>query len=161
MVNASEEKMKVPPPIPSRNNGVRQNSIEIKTPGLGSGDGFIHTTLARLPLDCLSMTDVDLEPIHRLCREATATYCGHRMVVKEFRFLETTGAGGESNPCIAPIADESIEAPVRVAATETGIVENNDLHTTKVVDSSATIGAVSTFHRSRNSTEGLFDLEVH
>jgi hypothetical protein len=71
----------------------RQNTIEWKTPGLGDQDGFIHTTLARLPIDCLSMTDTELEPIHRLCREATATFCGHRMVVSKFRFLETTGEG--------------------------------------------------------------------
>ena len=73
----------------------RQNTIEDKTPGLGQGDGFIHTTLCRLPLDCLSPHDVELEEIHRLCREATATYCGHRMVISKFRFLETTGRGGE------------------------------------------------------------------
>ncbi|KAL3940406.1 MAG: hypothetical protein SGBAC_005060 [Bacillariaceae sp.] len=148
-----------PPPIPSRGNNVRGNSIELKTPGLGSGDGFVHTTLARLPLDCLSMKDVDLDPIHRLCREATATYCGHRMVVKSFRFLETTGAGGESNPCIAPITDETIDAPVRVQMTEAGgIVENHDLHTAKTVDSSATIGAVGGFHSKTQSMEGLFNL---
>lgn len=57
----------------------RSNTIELKSPGLGAHDGFIHTTLARLPIDCLSMSDVELEPIHRLCREATATYCGHRV----------------------------------------------------------------------------------
>ncbi|CAJ1932059.1 unnamed protein product [Cylindrotheca closterium] len=145
------------PVTPSRGNLVRANSIELKTPGLGSGDGFIHTTLARLPLDCLSMQDVDLDPIHRLCREATATYCGHRMVVKEFRFLETTGAGGESNPCIAPITDATIEAPVRVQMTETGIVENHDLHTAKKVDTNATIGAVGGFHGKTLSMDGLFD----
>lgn len=77
----------------------RQNTIELKTPGMGQGDGFIHTSLARLPLDCLSQHDVELENIHRLCREATATYCGHRMVVSKFRFLETTGRGGEVSYC--------------------------------------------------------------
>lgn len=151
----------VPSTPAARGNLVRQNSIELKTPGLGNGDGFIHTTLARLPLDCLSMKDVDLDPIHRLCREATATYCGHRMVVKEFRFLETTGAGGESNPCIAPITDEIIEAPVRVQMTEAGIVENRDLHTSKKVDSNATIGAVGGgFHGKTLSMEGLFNVAV-
>ena len=58
-----------PPAVPSS----RQNTIELKTPGLGQHDGFIHTTLARLPLDCLSMSDVELAPIHRLCREATVS----------------------------------------------------------------------------------------
>lgn len=74
---------------------VRQNSIEKKTPGMGNGDGFIHTTLCRLPLNCLSQSDVDLGAVHRLCREATATLCGHRMVVSSFRFIETMGHGGE------------------------------------------------------------------
>ena len=104
------------PPIPKP--GIIQErapTIESKTPGLGQGDGFIHTTLCRLPaLNCLSMDEVELEPIHRLCREATATYAGHRMIISKFRFLETTGKGGESNPCVAPIFDETMDAPQRV-----------------------------------------------
>ena len=80
-----------PPPRPEL---TRQNSIELKTPGLGTGDGFIHTTLCRLPLDCLSENDISLEQLHRLCREATATMSGHRMVISKFRFLETVGRGG-------------------------------------------------------------------
>lgn len=79
------------PPIKLR----RQNTIESKTPGLGDRDGFIHTTLCRLPVDCLSTEEVHLDQVHRLCREATATLCGHRMVVSNYRFLETTGCGGE------------------------------------------------------------------
>ena len=96
----------------------RRHTIELKTPGLGSGDGFIHTTLCRLPLDCFSTTDVELEPIHRLCREATATYSGHRMLVNRFRFVETTGEGGDSNPCKNPLFDESIVAPPRAVNGE-------------------------------------------
>ncbi|VEU45066.1 unnamed protein product [Pseudo-nitzschia multistriata] len=103
------------PPIPGKPGKMkRRHTIELKTPGLGSGDGFIHTTLCRLPLDCLSTQDVELEPIHRLCREATATYSGHRMLVHEFRFLETTGAGGDSNPCTSPLFDETMAAPSKV-----------------------------------------------
>mmetsp|Transcript_1502 Transcript_1502/g.3315 ORF Transcript_1502/g.3315 Transcript_1502/m.3315 type:complete len:543 (+) Transcript_1502:179-1807(+) len=102
------------PRIPKPGPLKRQHTIESKTPGLGSGDGFIHTTLCRLPLDCFSTQDVELEPIHRLCREATATYSGHRMLVHKFRFLETTGAGGDSNPCMSPLFDETIEAPSKV-----------------------------------------------
>ena len=86
------------PPTPSRPNGrpplTREHSIELKTPGLGSGDGFIHTTLCRLPLDCLSNDDVSLAQVHRLCRELTHTLSGHRMVISKFRFLETVGRGG-------------------------------------------------------------------
>lgn len=153
-------KIEGPPPTPTpesfRQDLKRENSIELKTPGLGNHDGFIHTTLARLPLDCLSMDDVELGPIHRLCREATATYCGHRMIVQKFRFLETTGAGGESNPCVEPIFDETIEAPIRVEMSENGgIFENHDMHTAKNVDRNATIGAVPTAD-IRRTTDDLF-----
>lgn len=54
----------------------REHSIQLKTPGLGSGDGFIHTTLCRLPLHCLSQNDVSLAQVHRLCRELTASMSG-------------------------------------------------------------------------------------
>jgi hypothetical protein len=130
-----------PPPPPQRGKLERSNTIEIKTPGLGDHDGFIHTTLARLPLDCLSMTDVELAPIHRLCRETTATYCGHRMVIDRYRFLETTGAGGESNPCPEPLFDETVEAPTRVFMDGVRTTEM-DLHVSKNVESSSTIGAI-------------------
>jgi hypothetical protein len=84
------------PSTPDRRGGlVREHSIEKMTPGLGSGDGFIHTTLCRLPLDCLSQHDVSLNDVHRLCREMSEAMCGHRMVVSKFRFLETTGEGGQ------------------------------------------------------------------
>ena len=98
----------------------RRHTIEIKSPGLGSGDGFIHTTLCRLPLHCLSTKDIELEPIHRLIREATAAYAGHRMLAHKFRFLETTGAAGDSNPCCEPLFDESMVAPPKVTAVVGG-----------------------------------------
>ena len=132
---------------------------------MSSRDGFIHTTLARLPLNCLSMNDVDLEPIHRLCREATATYCGHRMVIKNFRFLETTGAGGESNPCFEPLFDETIDAPTPVEVTrdKSTIDEINDLHTSKKIfdqeaslfERNSTIGALPSMD-FRGTIDGLF-----
>ena len=57
----------------------RQHTITQRTPGMGvTADGFIHTTLCRLPLDCLSSQDIELDKIHRLCREASATLNGHR-----------------------------------------------------------------------------------
>ena len=57
----------------------RQHTIKQRTPGMGvTADGFIHTTLCRLPLECLSTQDVELDKIHRLCREASATLNGHR-----------------------------------------------------------------------------------
>jgi hypothetical protein len=139
------------PPMPARGSLVRQNSIAWRTPGLSSHDGFIHNTLARLPLDCLSMTDVELAPIHRLCREATATYCGHRLVVSEFRFLETTGAGGDSNPCVDPIFDEIIPAPPRIEVDMDGGISENTAFI-KTVDRHVTIGA-----GPRSRTLGLLE----
>ena len=57
----------------------RQYTIKQRTPGMGvSADGFIHTTLCRLPLECLSSYDIELDKVHRLCREASATLNGHR-----------------------------------------------------------------------------------
>ena len=57
----------------------RQHTIKQRTPGMGvTADGFIHTTLCRLPLECLSSNDIELDQIHRLCREASATFNGHR-----------------------------------------------------------------------------------
>ncbi|KAL7459993.1 hypothetical protein ACHAXS_000480 [Conticribra weissflogii] len=35
------------------------------------------------------------------------------MVVSRYRFLESMGEGGESNPCVNPIFDEYVDAPVR------------------------------------------------
>ena len=144
-------------PDPTEEPNERANTIELKTPGLGDHDGFIHTTLARLPLDCLSMTDVELGPIHRMCREATATYAGHRMVVSKFRFIETTGAGGDSNPCVSPLFDETIDAPARFEVNIEGVVsESNDLHVSKNVERSATIGALPKIAR-KMSLDDLFD----
>jgi hypothetical protein len=142
------------PKLPVGGTLIRQNSIAWRTPGLSSHDGFIHTTLARLPLDSLSMTDVELAPIHRLCREATATYCGHRLVVSKFRFLETTGAGGESNPCVNPIFDEIIPAPPRIEVDMDGGISENTAFT-KTVERSVTIGAVPC-SEDRGTLEDLF-----
>lgn len=92
----------------------RQHTIKGKTPGMGvSADGFIHTTLCRLPLECLSSQDIELDKVHRLCREASATLNGHRMEIRSYRFLETKGEGGESNPCYKPLYDETINAPLQ------------------------------------------------
>jgi len=101
----SKNNLTTPPKAATANGGLarpvlkRQNTIEEKTPGVGQGDGFIHTTLCRLPLDCLSQSDVKLDKVHRLCREASATLSGHRMVVSKFRFIETVGCGGEVRSC--------------------------------------------------------------
>jgi hypothetical protein len=138
----------------------RQNTIELKTPGMGQGDGFIHTTLARLPLNCLSPSDVSLDKVHRLCREASATLSGHRMVVSKFRFLESTGCGGESNPCCAPIFDESMEAPSRVHVDRAGApFAIGNMHVQIVNEASSwTVGAVAAAVELP-PLEGLFDFE--
>ena len=142
----------------------RQNTVELKTPGLNSNDGFIHTTLCRLPLHCLSSHDVNLEHVHKLCREATATYCGHRMNIHKFRFLETTGEGGESNPCYKPIFDDTVCAPLKYgnASDSTGVTGLNSNNTSianfdSQHNSANTIGGA--YEASRASVFGLFDVE--
>eukprot|EP00986_Skeletonema_menzelii_P003220 scaffold967_cov148-Skeletonema_menzelii.AAC.14 len=121
-----------------------QHTIMQRTPGMGkpgSADGFIHTTLCRLPLDCLSSKDIELDEIHRLCRETSATLNGHRMVVDKYRFLETMGEGGESNPCYKPIYDEIIEAPSRHEVHIDGTVESRNAQgVSNVAESHTTIG---------------------
>jgi hypothetical protein len=109
-----------------------QHTIKQRTPGMGvTADGFIHTTLCRLPLECLSSHDVELDKVHRLCREASATLNGHRMVIEKYRFLETMGEGGESNPCFRPLFDETINAPLRHNVEIDGTVtERQSLRTT-------------------------------
>ena len=124
----------------------RQHTIEQRTPGMGapgSADGFIHTTLCRLPLECLSYYDVELDKIHRLCREASATLSGHRMVINQYRFLETMGEGGESNPCYKPLFEEVIDAPLRHKVDIDGTVtESKKLHVPGAIEhkESLTIG---------------------
>jgi hypothetical protein len=76
---------------------------------------LFHTTLCRLPLDCLASHDVELEPLHRLCRETTATYAGHRMLVHKCQIFETTGKGGDSNPCTEPLFDETMVVSTKIA----------------------------------------------
>ena len=139
----------------------RQHSIEAKTPGLTGNDGFIHTTLCRLPLECLSKHDVDLDNIHRLCREATATLSGHRKVVSKFRFIETGGAGGESNPCKDPLYDETMLAPSRFKTSKSGEVSTTtNLHLrSEDPSSSRTVGAIAVSHHVKHpSLSGLFDV---
>ena len=125
----------------------RQHTIKQRTPGMGrpgSADGFIHTTLCRLPLDCLSSKDVELDELHRLCREVSATLNGHRMVIDRYRFLETMGEGGESNPCYKPIYDEIIEAPARHEVHIDGTVESKSTQG-KVLERHSTIGPFENF----------------
>ena len=83
-----------------------------------------------------------------------------QMVVSKFRFIETTGEGGESNPCIAPIFEEYVETPTRVEIGAGGMIEHNtDLHTEKMVDRSATIGNLPPLEK-KMSLDGLFDVPV-
>ncbi|KAL7526101.1 hypothetical protein ACHAWF_001633 [Thalassiosira exigua] len=124
----------------------RQHTIKNKTPGMGvTADGFIHMTLCRLPLDCLSSYDVELDKIHRLCREASATLNGHRMVIGKFRFMETMGAGGESNPCHQPLYDEIINAPLRHTVNIDGTVTERRSMRSHAVDENLTIGPAHNF----------------
>lgn len=133
----------------AEDNAMQQHTILQRTPGMGkpgAADGFIHTTLCRLPLDCLSSKDVELDKIHRLCREVSATLNGHRMVVDKYRFIETMGEGGESNPCYKSIYDEIIEAPSRHAVHIDGTVESkNTMVGSAVAENHTTIGPTGNF----------------
>ena len=157
-----------PPPLPPKGKVKRRHSIEMKTPGLGSGDGFIHTTLCRLPIDCFSTGEIELEPIHRLCREATATYAGHRMLIHKYRFVETTGEGGDSNPCVKPLFDVTIAAPPKAVPKGGGRTgrkedilsnaERNAITTGQVHLTLADAGDVTTPAMSaKKAMEGLFE----
>lgn len=140
-----------PPPLPpAPGKIVRTHTIEAKTPGLGSGDGFIHTTLCRLPLECFSTHDVELEPIHRLCREATATYSGHRMLVNRFRFVETTGEGGDSNPCKNPRFDRKLVAPLKVVPRKLTVEEGGGGGSNEL-EKSGNARSLSTSNAERNA----------
>mmetsp|Transcript_919 Transcript_919/g.1902 ORF Transcript_919/g.1902 Transcript_919/m.1902 type:complete len:202 (-) Transcript_919:67-672(-) len=124
----------------------RQHTIKQRTPGMGvTADGFIHTTLCRLPLECLSSQDIELDKIHRLCREASATLNGHRMVIDKYRFLETMGEGGESNPCYKPLYDETIDAPLRHRVGIDGTVTERKSIQSHTVDKQMTIGSANNF----------------
>lgn len=48
------------------------------------------------------------------------------MVVSRYRFLESMGEGGESNPCVNPIFDEYIDAPVKCKVEIDGDVAVED-----------------------------------
>lgn len=139
----------------------RQHTIKSRTPGMGvTADGFIHTTLCRLPLECLSSSDVELEEVHRLCREASAALNGHRLVIDKYRFLETMGEGGESNPCFKPLFNETIDAPVRhVVEIDGTIKEKTSLKTASISEHHLTIGPAQNFmgqldESARSSDEG-------
>ena len=159
--NATAEATPAAPPIPKPQAVNRTHTIEAKTPGLGSGDGFIHTTLCRLPLECFSTEDVELEPIHRLCREATATYSGHRMLVNKFRFVETTGEGGDSNPCKNPLFDFTIEAPLRVVPRNASTTDGSgDMMAPSTSNRSNIGGELSNIERNALTTGRALDLKL-
>ncbi|GMI30031.1 hypothetical protein TrCOL_g10875 [Triparma columacea] len=88
----------------------RAPSIELKTPGMEEGDGFIHCTLARLP-HTISAGDTSLEDVLTALDECNALCSGHRMEIDKLRFLHSEGRGGNSNPMYKPLYDEYIEFP--------------------------------------------------
>ena len=45
------------------------------------------------------------------------------MVIEKYRFIETMGEGGESNPCFNPLYDETIDAPLQHRVKIDGSVE--------------------------------------
>jgi len=90
----------------------RKPTIEMMTPGMQEGDGFIHCTLARLP-SAMAGSDVDMADVMGALEEGNVLCNGHRMEVARLRFLHTEGKGGNSNPCNEPVFDEVIKCPDR------------------------------------------------
>lgn len=78
-------------------------------------------------------------------------------MVNKFRFLETGGAGGESNPCVEPIFDETIAAPPRFEVDAAGGVSENTAFT-RNVDRHVTIGAppAAPVEREKKTLDDLF-----
>lgn len=60
--------------------------------------------------------------------------------MSKYRFIDTIGAGGISNPCVNPIFDETVTAPPRIELENNGNISEAALFT-KNVDRHATIGA--------------------
>ena len=102
----------------------RHNTIEEKTPGMGEGDGFIHTTLARLPKSMSRYNVYNRDVVKGLCDEATKMLSGRRILINHIRFLHTTGLGGGSNPCVQPLFDETIPLPEKKAGRTVGPVRD-------------------------------------
>lgn len=70
-----------------------------------------------------------------------------RMLIGRFRFLETMGEGGESNPCYKPIYDEYIEAPKQHTVEIDGTVKERKTTKARKVshNASLTIGPTNNF----------------
>ena len=67
------------------------------------------------------------------------------MVVGRYRFVETMGEGGESNPCYKPLYDETIDAPLRhKVAIDGKVIEKKGIHS-HTVDEHLTIGPARNF----------------
>ena len=67
------------------------------------------------------------------------------MVISNYRFLETMGEGGESNPCYKPLYDETIDAPLRHTVGIDGTVTKRKILQSHTVNKHLTIGHVCNF----------------
>ena len=67
------------------------------------------------------------------------------MVISNYRFLETMGEGGESNPCYKPLYDETIDAPLRHTVGIDGTVTKRKILQSHTVNKHLTIGHVRNF----------------
>ena len=69
------------------------------------------------------------------------------MVIDKYRFLETMGEGGESNPCYKPLFDETIYAPIKHKVEIDGSVkEKTSLKSAnEIAQQHLTIGPASNF----------------
>ena len=69
----------------------------------------------------------------------------NRMVIGKYRFLETMGEGGESNPCYKPLFDETIDAPLPHKVEIDGTVKERRSTQSHTVDEHLTIGPARNF----------------
>jgi len=87
----------------------RQATI-VKTVG-GSAHGFIHCSLSRFAISPqLTLRELDLSEVLRVCRSWSARLAGRRMAVRGFKLSEMTGigAGGNKNPFDLAVWEQSI-----------------------------------------------------
>ena len=68
-----------------------------------------------------------------------------RMVIDKYRFIESSGEGGESNPCYKPLYDETIDAPVRHKVSIDGAVTEKTGLQSRARTNRMTVGSAINF----------------
>lgn len=67
------------------------------------------------------------------------------MVIDKYRFIESSGEGGESNPCYKPLYDETIDAPVRHKVSIDGAVTEKTGLQSRARTNRMTVGSAINF----------------